>query len=224
MFIPRLFLLLLFFFNDTATTEIYTLSLHDALPISCSSSICAGCPYRSTGINARVRGVIAASTLAGSMQYVSFSMSTNTGRAPTNSAAFAEATNVNGEVMISSPSPIPCPSMVRCRAAVPELTATACLTPHQAANSRSNDSTTGPCASWPLSRTSSTACFSSGPICGDATGIVFRVSKAASCYGLANRRGELGHGELGRMPVTEHLRSCAPRPEGPHLIRDLLGV
>jgi len=23
-----------FFFNDTATTEIYTLSLHDALPIS----------------------------------------------------------------------------------------------------------------------------------------------------------------------------------------------
>src|SRR5260370_36002882 len=29
---PRLFSF--FFFNDTATTEIYTLSLHDALPIS----------------------------------------------------------------------------------------------------------------------------------------------------------------------------------------------
>src|SRR6266513_6465892 len=28
-----LLLLLFFFFNDTATTEIYTLSLHDALPI-----------------------------------------------------------------------------------------------------------------------------------------------------------------------------------------------
>src|SRR5258707_7535826 len=27
----------IFFFNDTATTEIYTLSLHDALPISRSS-------------------------------------------------------------------------------------------------------------------------------------------------------------------------------------------
>src|SRR3712207_8363334 len=27
-----------FFFNDTATTEIYTLSLHDALPISFSSN------------------------------------------------------------------------------------------------------------------------------------------------------------------------------------------
>src|SRR2546422_9554047 len=28
----------LFFFNDTATTEIYTLSLHDALPISSDES------------------------------------------------------------------------------------------------------------------------------------------------------------------------------------------
>src|ERR1041385_9569261 len=34
---PQLLVLLfLFFFNDTATTEIYTLSLHDALPISAS--------------------------------------------------------------------------------------------------------------------------------------------------------------------------------------------
>src|SRR3990172_37529 len=30
---PLHLLFLLFFFNDTATTEIYTLSLHDALPI-----------------------------------------------------------------------------------------------------------------------------------------------------------------------------------------------
>src|SRR2546426_9305364 len=30
----RLLVLSFFFFNDTATTEIYTLSLHDALPIS----------------------------------------------------------------------------------------------------------------------------------------------------------------------------------------------
>ena len=38
--ISSVFLLLIlffFFFNDTATTEIYTLSLHDALPISASS-------------------------------------------------------------------------------------------------------------------------------------------------------------------------------------------
>src|SRR5216683_8375462 len=30
--------ILYFFFNDTATTEIYTLSLHDALPISARNS------------------------------------------------------------------------------------------------------------------------------------------------------------------------------------------
>src|SRR2546430_13206148 len=30
---PPSTLLIIFFFNDTATTEIYTLSLHDALPI-----------------------------------------------------------------------------------------------------------------------------------------------------------------------------------------------
>jgi len=31
------YLLFFFFFNDTATTEIYTLSLHDALPISATA-------------------------------------------------------------------------------------------------------------------------------------------------------------------------------------------
>src|SRR5256885_12757633 len=31
----KLLLFFFFFFNDTATTEIYTLSLHDALPILC---------------------------------------------------------------------------------------------------------------------------------------------------------------------------------------------
>src|SRR6266511_5205222 len=37
--------LFFFFFNDTATTEIYTLSLHDALPISTRS--CLTCPWSS---------------------------------------------------------------------------------------------------------------------------------------------------------------------------------
>src|SRR6266699_5246768 len=36
-----------FFFNDTATTEIYTLSLHDALPICLSGG--SGCPSRGWG-------------------------------------------------------------------------------------------------------------------------------------------------------------------------------
>src|SRR5690554_7892834 len=34
MYNMRIVLRAIFFFNDTATTEIYTLSLHDALPIS----------------------------------------------------------------------------------------------------------------------------------------------------------------------------------------------
>src|SRR5271157_6643170 len=37
MQISWIILLFVFFFNDTATTEIYTLSLHDALPISAIS-------------------------------------------------------------------------------------------------------------------------------------------------------------------------------------------
>src|SRR6266545_7818729 len=40
--------LLFFFFNDTATTEIYTLSLHDALPTSLLSSA-IGAPPSSSG-------------------------------------------------------------------------------------------------------------------------------------------------------------------------------
>src|SRR3712207_8151534 len=46
-----------FFFNDTATTEIYTLSLHDALPIctrSRSSPNCSGAAF-SYGGNRRGR-------------------------------------------------------------------------------------------------------------------------------------------------------------------------
>src|SRR2546422_11593704 len=37
-----------FFFNDTATTEIYTLSLHDALPISTPSRWCRKLPLNSS--------------------------------------------------------------------------------------------------------------------------------------------------------------------------------
>src|SRR5258708_39540413 len=44
-----------FFFNDTATTEIYTLSLHDALPISISRCVTPfTAPCVPTGMNAGV--------------------------------------------------------------------------------------------------------------------------------------------------------------------------
>src|SRR5260221_2586281 len=45
-----------FFFNDTATTEIYTLSLHDALPISRMNPGMAPRPYRA-GISSRARAL-----------------------------------------------------------------------------------------------------------------------------------------------------------------------
>src|SRR2546430_17497501 len=43
--------LFIFFFNDTATTEIYTLSLHDALPISSTVRT----PARSSGASPELR-------------------------------------------------------------------------------------------------------------------------------------------------------------------------
>src|SRR5216684_8286391 len=43
---------LFFFFNDTATTEIYTLSLHDALPISvCHRRCCTDRPAATGAAN-----------------------------------------------------------------------------------------------------------------------------------------------------------------------------
>src|SRR3989337_2652916 len=49
-----------FFFNDTATTEIYTLSLHDALPICrrnpCASSRCGGRRVRRSRSRGTSRG------------------------------------------------------------------------------------------------------------------------------------------------------------------------
>src|SRR2546421_11515581 len=44
--ISFLIFFLFFFFNDTATTEIYTLSLHDALPISIANPRCSSVPRR----------------------------------------------------------------------------------------------------------------------------------------------------------------------------------
>src|SRR5690242_21797612 len=42
-----------FFFNDTATTEIYTLSLHDALPISTQDDVAAALADAGTFVFAR---------------------------------------------------------------------------------------------------------------------------------------------------------------------------
>src|SRR3712207_8512936 len=52
----ELYVVIFFFFNDTATTEIYTLSLHDALPIwgrSCARPRSARCRARARGPRSR---------------------------------------------------------------------------------------------------------------------------------------------------------------------------
>src|SRR5438309_11952808 len=49
-----------FFFNDTPTTEIYTLSLHDALPICCSATwpgTCTTWPIRPRSTSRAARPV-----------------------------------------------------------------------------------------------------------------------------------------------------------------------
>ncbi len=81
-----------------------------------------------------MRSPIAAAAAAGSRFSVTGSMSANTGRARSYSAALAEATNENGLVMTSSPSPTPTARRARCNPAVPLLTAHACAAPTRAAN------------------------------------------------------------------------------------------
>src|SRR2546422_8347930 len=73
MYVAPLFSLF-FFFNDTATTEIYTLSLHDALPISgrCAAILSNGkrCPNASLP-GSRYCGVPAHQELARSEEHTS---------------------------------------------------------------------------------------------------------------------------------------------------------
>src|SRR3712207_1138248 len=51
-----------FFFNDTATTEIYTLSLHDALPIFSAGRNVPSCPNSSTSSLVRVNDRLCTAT------------------------------------------------------------------------------------------------------------------------------------------------------------------
>src|SRR2546429_841903 len=80
--------MLFFFFNDTATTEIYTLSLHDALPICfCRSgagrkgaaaggcaSACAGAGGRGVNASASARGDRKSTRLNSSHGYISYAV------------------------------------------------------------------------------------------------------------------------------------------------------
>ena len=104
----------------------------------------AHCPYRCTGTRALVRGVIAASILAGSMQFVFASESTKTAVAPAIQIASAVAKNVLVVVMHSSPGPIPRAMKESHSASVPLPTPMAYFIPWYSASSFSKRFSAGP--------------------------------------------------------------------------------
>src|SRR5229473_2346253 len=64
-----------FFFNDTATTEIYTLSLHDALPISFVPSIVVNAGlgnYLMRGVSGTARRLLLTSGIAFNLALLAF--------------------------------------------------------------------------------------------------------------------------------------------------------
>ncbi len=94
-----------------------------------SASMSQGRPAKWTGRMARVFLVILRSICLGSMFWVPRSQSTRTGLAPACRMALSVAQKVIGVVMTSSPGLRSSAARDRCRAAVQELTATACLVP-----------------------------------------------------------------------------------------------
>ena len=93
------------------------------------ASMSATCPYRLTGMMARVRGVMRASISVASMLQVSGSMSTYTGTPPNSTITSAVAAKVNGVVMTSSPGFRPMAISAISSASVPLATATQCGAP-----------------------------------------------------------------------------------------------
>ena len=96
-----------------------------------------------------VRGVIAASTAAGSMQKSSSRMSTRTGVAPARRITLTVALKLNETVMTSSPGPMPSACSTASWATVPLLIRTAWRTPQYAAQASSNAAVRRPMASMP---------------------------------------------------------------------------
>ena len=78
---------------------------------------------------ARVRGVMAASSLSGLRLWLVDSTSTSTKRAPVWLMAAVVAMSLFGTVMTSSPGPISRPFSIKNSAAVPDCTAIACIFP-----------------------------------------------------------------------------------------------
>src|SRR5690606_39650886 len=119
---------------------------------------------------ARVRGVIASATRAGSRVNVSGSMSASTGRAPTCSITLTDEQNVMGVVMTSSPGPISSANRARCNPAVQELSASAAGAPRYCVNSLSKRLVFGPVVIQAERSVSATAAISFSEMAGGEKG------------------------------------------------------
>src|ERR687898_1479228 len=108
--------------------------------------------------------------------------STKTGVAPAWTTTFAVAGQVIGVVITSSPGPIPSATRVRCIAAVPEETASACFAPTYAAKRRSSSAEFGPVVSQPDRIVRVTASISSSPTAGGWNESIV-VLRESSCTG-----------------------------------------
>src|SRR5215831_19089425 len=215
--------------------------------ISISASIRHGCPAKCTGMMARVRGVRRASSCFTSRFSVRGSTSVNTGVAPTWTITLAVAGKVMGEVMTSSPGPMPRATRPRCMAAVQEVTPRARRASRKRANSCSKRWVLGPVVSQPERRVSTTSASSSGPMLGrwkgrklGRTGAPPSMARRSTSVdnGLASLDddGHLAHPELLlpparvlRVPLDGHVEALVeadPRLPAEHALglRDVRGV
>ena len=129
-----------------------------------------GSPARYTGMTARVRGVMAASSASRSILRVRGSTSTNTGVAPTATMTLAVATQVMGVVMTSSPGPMSASRKATSMVAVPFENERTERPPNSADNCASNACTCGPEVIQPDASTRLTSAMVAASISGRVNG------------------------------------------------------
>src|SRR3954463_6871313 len=113
-----------------------------------------------------VRSLTSERTDSASMLSVSSRMSANTGVAPVCTITFAVAGHVSEDVITSSPGPTPSATSDRCRAAVPEETASTCFASRYSRMRASSSAVRGPVVSQPDRRVAATASISASEIAG----------------------------------------------------------
>src|SRR5271165_5273581 len=133
------------------------------------------------------------------------------GLAPAYLMQFAVAMKEKLGHKTSWPAPIPEATIAMCNPVVQEETATAYAASTYSANRRSSSATRGPVVTQPLRRTSATACSSSCPKYGRATGICLVATGVAMLM-----RSSFGgqHGSSGLPPPELRLLFSRGYPIG----------